>query len=146
MNYTSTYTVSRQSRFGVVVLANAAGEYAAPAVSPDTICAGIQTILSGGEPRLTERDGLTTGTLISFGTFVLAVLIVALRTAFLRRFRLAADAGGKRLRRAVASMVIIDFQLPVALNLTLWLMMDASLFYALAAIPEQAIPLAILCL
>lgn len=42
-------------------------------------------------------------------------------------------------------MVLIDFLLPVGLNLALWYTMDASLFYALIAIPEQAIPLTILC-
>ena len=145
VNYTSTYAVSQQARYGVVVLANVAGEFYSPAVSPDTICAGIQTILSGGAPVYTERSGLTAGTWISFGTFAFAALIAALQIAFFRRFRRALESGGKRRKRAVASMVLFDFLLPVGLNLALWYTMDASLFYALIAIPEQAIPLAILC-
>ena len=146
VNYTSTYAVSQQTRYGVVVLANVAGEFYTPAVSPDTICAGIQTILSGGTPHLTERNGLTAGTWISFGTLAFALLVVTLRIAFFRRFRQAMESGGKRRSRAVASMILVDFLLPVALNLALWYMMGASLFYALIAIPEQAIPLGILCI
>jgi hypothetical protein len=78
--------------------------------------------------------------LVAGGLFVLFAL---LRLAFTRRFLAGIRAGGWRRGLRIGLLIVFDLLLPIAVIIGLPIRLHVSLIYALQAIPEQTITLAL---
>jgi len=143
VNYRTDFIVSQSSRYGVVVLSNVMGDFFSPTVDAATISQGITLLLAGRvTPKAAPISISSAGwsVLIAGGLFVLFAL---LRLAFTRRFLAGIRAGGWRRGLRIGLMIVFDLLLPLAVIIGLPMRLHVSLLYALQAIPEQTITLAL---
>jgi CubicO group peptidase (beta-lactamase class C family) len=141
VNYRTDFVVSQSSRYGVVVLSNVMGDYYTPVVDASTISAGITLLLAGR--TIPEAGALAPSlnawiTMLAGGAFVVFAL---LRLVFTRRFLAGVRKSGWRRGMRIGLMAVFDLLLPLSIIIVSPLLLQASLVYALQAIPDQAIPI-----
>ena len=141
VNYTSTYSVSQQSRYGVVILTNVNNYFCKPAVIPDTIFQGVTAILEGRTPVSTGKTSFSSVGLVETALLVVAVILMIIRLYWLKFFTSTLIKGKKKKTIKLISMVAVDFVIPAVMLCITYVFFNCSISYALATIPEQVIPL-----
>lgn len=77
VNYTSTFLVSQQSRYGIVILTNSSNDFYTPAITPDSIVQGVISILEGRSAPAVEKVRISqTGVILLALSFVLLLLLI----------------------------------------------------------------------
>lgn len=150
VNFTSTFSVSQQSRYGIVILTNSSNDFYSPAVTPDTVIQGVISILEGrGAPSM-EQIGISPSGTAEIALSLTILLLLILRIYWIRFFTAGVKAGGAKRTIKLISMAVIDLLFPVTIVAVIYLVFDCTMAYALSAIPEQALPIfvftAVLCI
>lgn len=143
VNYTSTFLVSQQSRYGIVILSNSSNDFYTPAITPDSIIKGVISILEGNSPLKTENVQISQN---GYGLIVLSLILfmlIIIRIYWIRFFLSGISTGKIRRTLKLVSLVLIDFILPVGVIISINTIYDTTVLYAFSAIPEQAIPILI---